>query len=78
MIKCFNNVLLSKITKLFNLILDSGYYQETWNHGVIHSIHKNASKMYPSNHRGITNISSLGKLFSSIVYNRIENEITRK
>ena len=32
MTKCSNNILLSKITKLFNLILDSGYYPETWNH----------------------------------------------
>ena len=29
MIKCSNNILLSKITKLFNLILDVGYYRET-------------------------------------------------
>ena len=36
MIKCSNNALLSKITKLFNLFLDSGYYPETWNHGLIH------------------------------------------
>ena len=58
MIKCSNNALLSKITKLFNLILDSGYYPETWNHGLIHSIHKNGSKMDPSNYRGITLLSS--------------------
>ena len=50
MIKCSNNALLSKITKLFNLFLDSGYYPETWNHGLIHLIHKNDSKMddFPS------------------------------
>ena len=70
MIKCSNNVLLSKITKLFNLILDSGYYPETRNHGLIHSIHKNSSKMDPSNYRGITILSSVGKLFSSLIYNR--------
>ena len=29
MIKCSNNALLSKLAKLFNLILDSGYYPET-------------------------------------------------
>ena len=29
MIKCSNNALLSEITKLFNLILDSAYYLET-------------------------------------------------
>ena len=40
MIKCSTNVLLSKITKPFNLILDSGYHPEAWKHGFIHSIHK--------------------------------------
>ena len=62
MIKCSNNFLLSKITKLFNLILNFGYLQETWNHGLIHSIHKNGSKMDPSNYRGITPLSSLAHL----------------
>ena len=78
MIKCSNNALLSKIIKLFNLIFDSSYYPETWNHGLIHPIHKNGSKMDPSNYWGITLKSSLGKLFSSLIYNRIENEIESK
>ena len=42
--KCSNNTPLSKIAKLFNLILGSGYYPETWNHGLIHSIHLSAQK----------------------------------
>ena len=67
MIKCSNNVLLSKITKLFNLILDSGHYPETWNHGLIYSIHKNGSKKDPPNYRGITLLNSLGKVFSLLV-----------
>ena len=41
-------------------------------------MHKNGSKMDPSNDRGITLLSSLGKLFSSLIYNRIENEIESK
>ena len=48
LIKCSNNTLLSKITKL------SLTYPETWNHGLIHSIHKNGSKMDPSNYQRIT------------------------
>ena len=36
------------------------------------------SKMDPSNYRGITLLSSLGKLFNSLIYNRIENEIGSK
>ena len=71
-------LLLSKITKLLNLILDFGYYPEAWNHGLIHSILKNGSKMDPSNYRGIILLSSLGKLFSSLIYNHIENEIESK
>ena len=34
--------------------------------------------MDPSNYRGITILSSLGKLFSSLIYNCIENEIESK
>ena len=78
MIKCSNNILLSKITKLFNLILDSGYYPKTWKHGLIYLIHKNGSKKDPSNYRGITLLSSLGKIFTSLVYSRIENKIESK
>ena len=76
--RCSNNVLLSKITKLFNLILDSGYYTEIWNHGLAHSINKSSSKKDPSNYQGITLLRSLGKLFSSLVYSHIENEIESK
>ena len=78
MIKCSNNSLLSETKKLFNLILDSGYYPETWNHGLIHSIHKNGSKRDPSNYRGITLLSSSRKLLSSLICSRIENEIESK
>ena len=41
-------------------------------------MHKNGSKMDPSNDRGITLLSSLGKLFSSLIYNHTENETESK
>ena len=41
-------------------------------------IEKNGSKGDRSNYRGITLLRSLGKLFSSLVYNRNENEIESK
>ena len=78
LIKCSNNALLSKIAKLFNLILNSGYYPETWNHGLFHLIHEEYSIMDPSNYQGITLLSSLGKLFSLLIYNRMESEIESK
>ena len=78
MIKSSNNTLLSKIAKLFNLVLDSDHHPETLNHGLNYSIHKNGSKVDPSNYRGNTLVSSLAKLFSSLIYSRNENEIESK
>ena len=69
MIKC-SNVLLSKITILFNLILDSDYYPQTWNLRLIHSICKNSSKKDPS--------YCFVQLLSSLAYNGIENDTQRK
>ena len=60
------------------LILHSGYYPETWNHRHIHSLHKNDSKKDPSNNRGITLGSALGKLYRWLTCNRIGNEIESK
>ena len=64
--------MLILIKELFNKILDTSYYPESWNHGVIHSIHKSGDKKDPNNYRGITVTSCLGKLFSTILYKRIE------
>ena len=50
MIKCSNNALLSKITKLLNLMPHYGYYAKTWNHALICSIHNNDSKTDTSNY----------------------------
>ena len=44
----------------------------------IHSIHKYGFSKVPSNFRGIPLLSLIGKLFSSLVYNRIENEVESK
>ena len=36
MLKCSNYNLLNELKKLLNLVLDSGYYPENWNHGMIY------------------------------------------
>ena len=75
MIKCPNNALPSKITKYLILSLT---LVTTQKHSLIHSVHKNGSKKDSSNYWRITLLSSLGKLFSSLIYNHIENEIESK
>ena len=66
MLKCSNYNLLKELKKLFNLVLDSGYYPENWNYGVIYTIYKLGPKYGPSNYRGITLTSCLRKLFSTL------------
>ena len=78
MLKCSNYNLLNELKKLFNLALDSGCYPENWNHGMIYTILKSGSKYGSSNYCGITLTSCLGKLFSTFLHFRIENEVERK
>ena len=78
MLKCSNCNLLNELKKLFNLALDSGYYPENWNHGMIYTVYKSGPKYDPSDYRGITLTSCLGKLFSTLLHVRIENEVEKK
>ena len=60
---------------LFNKILTSGQYPSYWNKGYIKPLFKSGLTDDPSNYRGITICSSLGKLFSLILHARISNYI---
>ena len=40
MIKCSDDLMLVKLEKLFNKIFKTGYYPNSWNKGLIFSIHK--------------------------------------
>ena len=59
------------IIRLFNSILQSNEIIPEWVLGVIVPIHKKGSTNDPSNYRGITLMSCLGKLFLSILNNRL-------
>ena len=58
--------------KLFNRVLDTGDIPEDWLTGLIIPIYKNkGEKNDPNNYRGITLLSCLGKLFTSILNHRL-------
>ena len=59
------------LVKLFNKILESSEVIPEWALGMIVPIHKDGPKLDTSNYRGITLISCLGKLFMSILNNRL-------
>lgn len=67
LVKTYPKVLL----KLFNGILQSSEVIPDWALGMIVPIHKDGSRLDTANYRGITLISCLGKLFLSILNNRL-------
>ena len=78
MISCLLNVHPGVLLKLFNLILDSDNVLPDWLISYIVPIHKDGSKSDPSNYRGISLLSCLGKLFWSILHNRLAKFTTDK
>ena len=56
---------------ILNNILNSGYFPSQWTEGIIIPLHKKGAHDNPKNYRGITLISCLGKLFTSIINQRL-------
>ena len=60
------------IPKLFTIILETGIVPDDWCLGIIKPIYKNKGpENDPNNYRGITLLSSLGKLFTSCLNSRL-------
>ena len=68
-IKSLNDCNVALLTKLFNVCLESGSYP--WNANVITPLHKKGNKDDPDNYRAIAVSSVLGKLFSTILLDRL-------
>ena len=73
MIKASQTKLMPIYQKLFNLILLSGSFPENWCQGLITPIFKCGDKNDPNNYRGICVSSCLGKLYCSILNQRLLN-----
>ena len=65
------DTLLPHLQTLFNILLDKGYFPSTWTEGYIVPIHKKGSINEVDNYRGITLLSTMGKLFTRILNNRL-------
>ena len=77
-IKSTINLLLPTYTQLFNTIFDTGIFPESWALGDILPIYKNkGSLQLPENYRPITLLSCLGKLFTSVLNNRISTYVEK-
>lgn len=67
------DILGSHLCDIFNAILNSGFFPDKWTEGVIIPIHKKGNIDDVNNYRGITLVSCLSKLFTTIINKRIES-----
>ena len=60
----------NSILALFNFVHRSGDFPQAWAEGIINPVYKAGKTSEPKNYRKITLLSSLGKLFESVLNNR--------
>lgn len=66
------DILVSHLCDIFNAILSSGYFPDTWMDGVLIPVFKKGDVSSARNYRGITLVSCMSKLFTTILNKRIE------
>lgn len=64
-------LMLNSLGKLFNFILNSGTFPQSWNESYLVLLYKSGNRLDPSNYRGISITSNLGKLFNRIIHTRL-------
>jgi len=83
-IKCTFTQMKHVYLKLFNIVFKTAILPECWSIGIINPIYKNKGDMSdPANYLPITLLSCLGKLFTTILNNRLlkyveDNDIISK
>ena len=77
-IKIGKKAIKGHFVNLFNRILDTGKYPALWSFGLIVPIHKKDDRSKVENYRVLTLLSALGKLFTSILSNRLYDYMVQK
>ncbi|KAL4240483.1 hypothetical protein ACF0H5_001275 [Mactra antiquata] len=66
-----NYILAPYLLKLMNKVFETEYFPQSWSEGYVIPLHKKGSISNENNYRGITLLSTLGKLFTKILNNRL-------
>ena len=72
MLKVGGNIIIEPLLKLFNSILNHSHYPSAWKYDILNPIHKSGVKDDPNNFRGIAIASCFGKLFTTLLRNRLQ------
>lgn len=68
--------LINKLTILFNKIITTGEVPDDWHKSITIPIFKKGQKTNPQNYRGITLLNTSMKLFTSLIKDKLETQIT--
>lgn len=76
-VKYVNNTdFLDVVCKLFDIILDSGIFPDVWSKRIILLLFKNkGDRADPNNYRGVTILSCLANLFTSVLNERLNKSL---
>ena len=72
MIKASMPVLLDPIFQLFSTMISSSLYSSYWKLDILSPVHKKGVKNDPNNYRGIAVARHFGKLFNTVLKNRLQ------
>ena len=70
-IKNSSHVLLTALTKFFNLIFETTIYPKGWEKAYIIPLFKGGNPNDPCNYRGISLLNCLSKIFNAVIKNRL-------
>ena len=70
--KSSSYIILPFLNAIFNKILDTGNFPKVWSQIMIIPLYKSGSKSEPTNYRGISLLNVMFKIFSGILYNRLD------
>ena len=73
MLKVGGNIIFDPLLKLFNSILSCSVYPSAWKYDILNPIHKSGVKDDTNNFRGIAIASCFGKLFTTLLRNRLQS-----
>ena len=68
-----DNPMVDSMTLLFNFIFKHEVWPKRWGQGIIVPLFKDGSRLDPGNYRPISLLSVMGKIFGSIIENRLSD-----
>lgn len=68
-----NNTVVDSLELLFNFVYEHEVWPKRWAQGIIFPLYKDGSRLAPGNYRPIALLSVVGKLFGSVIENRLSD-----